>query len=935
MVAVEPLRESPTAPLYREIHYCISQMELLKVVELKALCRAVNLPMTGKKSVLQGKLRSFLNETFLLDSIDAYRPRTVRILIDKLKVNGDSIPLPNYSTLRESLRKGLYRHPEALGYSSNGDQPVGNPPAPSQLYSDPISNLYNNQTVKPSPQQPPPQQQQKYKIPILKFKPSPFYKLVRLLPQSIQRINITNGRGVTNIKFQFSKEDWDFISKNSNIQLYLFSGILASDNTELNKVNDSKFIQFPHPIEIRMNGTLLKDNVRGIKNQIGTAKPANLTKYLKPALQNNHLEIIYAFTKFKYGVYCYVVNEIKPDQIVTNEILKHPKISKEATIQYLQKMMKEDEDLGLITTSTVMSLQCPISYTRMKYPALAVTCKHLKCFDALWFLHSQEQVPTWQCPVCQNPIKIEDIAICEFVDEILKKCDEDIEQVELSPDGSWVPIEEEENTHPNSKNNDSDSENDHRLTNVKSEPQAMSLDSNNFNSNHSTSHHHGHHAEPIVIDLDSESDTEESQALGITTQAPANQENNGTITDNASTEGNVPSQNEQNTLSYRESLPLTASESSNEILNNLVNTTTPIVPVAHNNSQPNGNSNIPTTPNANNHTLPKQTLDPRAGNNTTSSLFSQNVLTTPTATLRTSSDNTFDSREELMRRLGLAPLNNRTDLNSKNNNSINNNSSDDDDDLPLQNSRRGSPTPVSINNKMLQPQPNNLVHSSASSNLLALTAETPSLPPVRFPSNANFQLVNGFSNAADNAQVQPQALPRPQENLASRGSILGLTGNIGSSVVLPLIPPGASPNIEPPSFTNTPQFNSQNWSSNNLLGMSGDASTISHITQNSGDSQHHSSRPNLPPALPPLPSAIDPKLGNYLSNSSSTSSNISSTVAPNQTKPHSRMKKPIVSPFIPKRPYINNLPQKRNSSQADLGIALEENDPFVVDLTSD
>ncbi|CAI5174281.1 ANL_HP_G0129460.mRNA.1.CDS.1 [Saccharomyces cerevisiae] len=55
--------------------------------------------------------------------------------------------------------------------------------------------------------------------------------------------------------------------------------------------------------------------------------------------------------------------------------------------------------MGLTTTSTIMSLQCPISYTRMKYPSKSINCKHLQCFDALWFLHSQLQIPTWQCPL--------------------------------------------------------------------------------------------------------------------------------------------------------------------------------------------------------------------------------------------------------------------------------------------------------------------------------------------------------------------------------------------------------------------------------------------------------------------------------------------------------------------------------------------------------
>ena len=91
-----------------------------------------------------------------------------------------------------------------------------------------------------------------------------------------------------------------------------------------------------------------------------------------------------------------------------------------------------------------MSLSCPISYTRMKYPAKSIRCQHLQCFDALWFLHSQLQIPTWQCPVCQVAITFDRLAICQYVDDILHSCGEEVEQVELFADGSWKPYVEEE-----------------------------------------------------------------------------------------------------------------------------------------------------------------------------------------------------------------------------------------------------------------------------------------------------------------------------------------------------------------------------------------------------------------------------------------------------------------------------------------------------------
>lgn len=147
-----------------------------------------------------------------------------------------------------------------------------------------------------------------------------------------------------------------------------------------------------------------------------------------------------------------------------------------------------------------MSLQCPISYSRMKYPVKSIHCRHLQCFDAQWFIESQRQIPTWQCPVCQKTIHIEDLSICEFVQEIINATDEEVEQVEISKDGSWVVKEDVDNQNPSS--NSTPQRKSHATPDIKPE-ESNDLDYNGSNSG----------GEPVVISLDSEEEDEITQAI--------------------------------------------------------------------------------------------------------------------------------------------------------------------------------------------------------------------------------------------------------------------------------------------------------------------------------------------------------------------------------------------------------------------------------------
>ncbi|CAI4377876.1 CCC_1a_G0012680.mRNA.1.CDS.1 [Saccharomyces cerevisiae] len=444
-----PDRE-PTNELRNEVEETITLMELLKVSELKDICRSVSFPVSGRKAVLQDLIRNFLQNALVVGKSDPYRVQAVKFLIERIRKNE---PLPVYKDLWNALRKGTPL--SAITVRSMEGPPTVQQQSPSVIRQSPTQRRKTSTTSSTSRAPPPTKpdassSSSSFAVPTIHFKESPFYKIQRLIPELVMNVEVTGGRGMCSAKFKLSKADYNLLSNpNSKHRLYLFSGMINPLGSRGNEP-----IQFPFPNELRCNNVQIKDNIRGFKSKPGTAKPADLTPHLKPYTQQNNVELIYAFTTKEYKLFGYIVEMITPEQLL-EKVLQHPKIIKEATLLYLKKTLREDEEMGLTTTSTIMSLQCPISYTRMKYPSKSINCKHLQCFDALWFLHSQLQIPTWQCPVCQIDIALENLAISEFVDDILQNCQKNVEQVELTSDGKWTAILEDDDDSDSDSNDGS------------------------------------------------------------------------------------------------------------------------------------------------------------------------------------------------------------------------------------------------------------------------------------------------------------------------------------------------------------------------------------------------------------------------------------------------------------------------------------------------
>ncbi|GKT88061.1 MIZ/SP-RING zinc finger protein [Colletotrichum tofieldiae] len=218
--------------------------------------------------------------------------------------------------------------------------------------------------------------------------------------------------------------------------------VKGSENPGVNKVLEDKSLRimvfcagdnsgtqdiaFPHQSEIKINGNEVKANLRGLKNKPGSTRPVDITSYLRLKNDNRNLvEFTYALTQKKFYLVLYAC-KITSAQELAEKIKVGKKIPK-------YKVIEEN----IVTTSQVLSLKCPLSYMRLDVPCRSVNCSHIQCFDATSYLQLQEQGPQWLCPICNKSAPFEQLAVDEYVRDILANTSKSLDQVTIEPDGQW------------------------------------------------------------------------------------------------------------------------------------------------------------------------------------------------------------------------------------------------------------------------------------------------------------------------------------------------------------------------------------------------------------------------------------------------------------------------------------------------------------------
>ncbi|KAB8349462.1 hypothetical protein FH972_023489 [Carpinus fangiana] len=347
--------------------------------DLKVICRSEGLPVTGVKAALQQRVLNRLDEA--VTSGDAVRfqevANKIRPQVRQLHASA-SYSSPNQHMVPGSAMSNGHRSLSAASYQISHSR--------------------------------------------LLFTESPFHRVVGPPLTNVEYLPpMSSNRNTVRTTLSLSPEQTNTLRDNPTMKTMLYCA--AEDTTSQNIRRD---IAFPSQIEVKVNGDLYQGSLRGIKKKTGTTRPADITSLIrKMPHYGNDVAITYAATDKKYSFIVQLVREYAVEELVER--------IKRGNVITAQLVIAEN----IVTTSTVMSLKCPLSYMRMRLPCRSTHCSHNQCFDATSFLQMQQQAPQWACPICNKVFKFENLVVDRYVQEILQKTSSSTEQITIEPNGSW------------------------------------------------------------------------------------------------------------------------------------------------------------------------------------------------------------------------------------------------------------------------------------------------------------------------------------------------------------------------------------------------------------------------------------------------------------------------------------------------------------------
>ncbi|KAK3313400.1 PINIT domain-containing protein [Apodospora peruviana] len=422
--------DTPSSPPKSEVQALIRTVQIpaIQKAVLQSICAVNGLTKTGNKSDLQRRIMQLINEC--ANTGDAQRFYEIQASVHKqagisvpalANVQAVNKPLPPPTTSTQYYLPPTPRVPTTPSYATMSPYSSGS------SYTLPTNGHRPSGSFQSSPFQ---------------YKTSPFYEIVHRVGE-IKTLSPQHRYSVT---VQFKAMDSLFLQQCVEYPNYRVMVFCAGGNTG---VQD---IAFPYESGLKVNSGDLKANLRGLKNKPGSTRPVDITDSLRLRLTGyvNTVEFTYASTqkvnsvslneqkahdefkllKFYFGVY---VCKIFPVEELVKRINK--KIRKDSVIV---EIAKKANDPDVIATSQNISLKCPLSYMRLKHPVRSFGCSHIQCFDATSYLQLQEQGPQWICPICNKPAPYDQLAVDEYVMEIIQGTSDSVEQVTIEPDGKWA-----------------------------------------------------------------------------------------------------------------------------------------------------------------------------------------------------------------------------------------------------------------------------------------------------------------------------------------------------------------------------------------------------------------------------------------------------------------------------------------------------------------
>ncbi|KAK7308961.1 hypothetical protein RJT34_05327 [Clitoria ternatea] len=240
-----------------------------------------------------------------------------------------------------------------------------------------------------------------------------FYPNMKLGPIVVS-IEAKPGYGASIVDFH--------ITKNKHLKddkLYLL--VVQTDNIET-----SACLISPQQVSFLLNGSKVKYRTN-VDMEAGPQMPTNVNGMLKYG--TNLLQAVGQFN----GHYVILITHMSVISMPEHPVLQ----------DYFQPAVTS-VDSDIIEGPSQISLNCPISFTRIKVPVKGHSCKHFQCFDFHNFINMNSSRPSWRCPHCNQSVCYTDIRLDRNMVEILKDVGENIAEVIVLANGSWKAVLEKD-----------------------------------------------------------------------------------------------------------------------------------------------------------------------------------------------------------------------------------------------------------------------------------------------------------------------------------------------------------------------------------------------------------------------------------------------------------------------------------------------------------
>ncbi|CAN0841190.1 E4 SUMO-protein ligase PIAL2 [Linum grandiflorum] len=172
-------------------------------------------------------------------------------------------------------------------------------------------------------------------------------------------------------------------------------------------------------------------------NGKGVVKRTNVDKDSGPQIPTSVTGMLKYGTNLLQAIGTFNGNYVILVAFVSTMTLPYPPV----LIDYVQSDRTSlDPDCDIIEGPSRISLNCPISFSRIKFPVKGSLCKHLQCFDFGNYVEINSKRPSWRCPHCNQNVSYDDIRVDQNIVQVLKEVGDSITHVNISADGSWKAI---------------------------------------------------------------------------------------------------------------------------------------------------------------------------------------------------------------------------------------------------------------------------------------------------------------------------------------------------------------------------------------------------------------------------------------------------------------------------------------------------------------